>query len=136
MRALIIISSLLLGFVFTAQSQKNYTLQFEDQGVKFYTKTGKSKRDDGGSDVAIFLKVVNDTDKDCTYYLGIDFYLNDKTTDSFSAKTKCLKAGRKAQGKVNGIYFQSDSLSKEQMQSADFEYALMDIELSFDEKCK
>ncbi len=125
-----------MGFTFTAQAQKKYTLQFEDQGVKFYTKTGKAKRDDGGSDVAIFLKVVNDTDKDCTYTLGIDFYLNDKTTDSFSAKTNCLKAGYKAQGKVNGIYFQSDSLTREQMLSEDFEYALMDIELSFDEKCK
>lgn len=135
MKALIIISSLLIGLNFSAQGQKKYTLIHDDHGVQFFTKTGKAKRDDGGSETAIFLKVVNGNDQDCSYSFGLDFYFKGKATDSMPVMKYCLKAGRTAQGKMNGVYFQSDSLTDEQMASDDFEFELIDLELNQGEKC-
>ena len=135
MKALIIISSVLLGLNFSAQGQKKYTLIHDDHGVQFFTKMGKSKRDDGGSESALFLKVVNNNAQDCSYSFGLDFYFQDKATDSMPVMTYCIKAGRTAQGKMNGVYFQSESLTDEQMASDDFEFEFIDLELDLDKKC-
>ncbi|MFT4680043.1 MAG: hypothetical protein ACI84C_002868 [Flavobacteriales bacterium] len=130
MKALIIISSLLFGLVLSVQGQKKYTLIHEDHGVQFLTKIGTAKRSDGGSETALFLKVVNNNSEDYTYSFGLDFYFKNKTTDSMPLMTYCLRAGRSSQGKMNGVYFQSDSLTDEQIKSDDFGFELIDLEVS------
>lgn len=128
MKRCILIGSLLLFSALNVLAQKEYTLQSEAEGLSAFTKMGKARLD-GVLKPVVLLKVVNSGDSAVQYMVEMDFFFQGKRIESLAALPMCLDAGKTSQGKLNGMYFQSESLTSEQMLSDDFEYELsIDIE--------
>lgn len=66
----------------------------------------------------LLLKIVNHGTSAQQLHLGLDLYYQGFTVEEFSADT-CIPAGRTYNGKLNGLYFTSGKLTREQATGPD-----------------
>ncbi|MCB0762447.1 MAG: hypothetical protein KDC12_13050 [Flavobacteriales bacterium] len=123
MKSFIATVSLILLIASTGLAQKKFERISSQEGLEAYAKWGTAKVD-GQKKSVILLKLINTNDSAIVYSLDVEFFFQGKRVEAFEQESACIDGGKTHQGKLNGLYFYSETLSSEQITSDDFEYVI------------
>lgn len=134
-KKLLILCFIFLGSVSQMMSQKKFIEFSQSNGVVFLTKWTHEKWYSRKSPLILSVKVINKNESTVEYSLGVDFFLNGKLAEQNHPVTYCLKSGKSAQGKLNGVYFKPKNISEQEVMSDWFEFELTGLEVNPVDSC-
>jgi hypothetical protein len=120
---------LVLVFASTSLIGQKYKVYTKVKGVEISTKwlsPSKMKRD---APLQLLIKAENTNDYNVDLSLSVALYLDGILEEQSAPSSIPIKAGKTLQGKLNGLFFESDKLSNEQIRSDKFDYEILDIEV-------
>lgn len=104
-----------------AQKYKSYT---KVEGVQISTKWTEASRFKKDAPLQLMIKAENLNEYAVKIEVGVMLFLDGILEESSAPTTLELKAGQSLQGKLNGLYFESDVLSNSQIKSDKFDFEI------------
>jgi hypothetical protein len=121
---LVLISAIPFGTI--AQKYENYT---KVDGVQLSTKWVPASKFKKNSPLQLLIKAENKNAFEVELALSVALYLDGILEEQSGISELTLRAGKSLQGKLNGLFFESDRLSNEQIKSDKFEFEILDLKV-------
>lgn len=128
------IAILSLFIVQTLSAQDTYTTKTSNDLIDIQAKWKYPVKKGVEQPAELLLKVVNSSDKLVSLTFDLEFSIGIQTAETFHVDT-CVKAGKTMNGKLNGLYFVSGSLSNAQLKSDDFDWEINELSTAEIDTC-
>ena len=119
-----------------AYAQRRYVEHSVVEGVSIEYRWANSKWLDRNSPLELRLKIKNNNDYPVEVSYEIEFYMGPLLEESSDLTELCISPKLAKTGRINGMYYQSDRLSNEQLESDEFIWEISDLEIKKVESCR
>lgn len=134
MNKFLLVSALLLFSAFAQAQKQTYQLIKEESGLAFYSKWVTLKGDNAGKQ-ALFVKIVNKTKSPVAYSLGVEVFVDNIMVEQAAESEYCIRPKKTNQGKLNGIYFVSEKVTRADLASGKTVVELSDLSVRQTDIC-
>lgn len=127
---------ILAGTTQDASSQRRYVDHSTVDGVEIQYRWANSKWLDRNSPLELRLKIKNNNDYPVEVSYVIEFFMGPMHEESSDVTELCINPKLAKTGRINGMYYQSSSLSNQQLESDEFSWEIEDLEIVEVESCR
>ncbi len=127
---------ILAGTTQEASSQRRYVDHSTVDGVEIQYRWANSKWLDRNSPLELRLKIKNNNDYPVEVSYVIEFFMGPMHEESSDVTELCINPKLAKTGRINGMYYQSSSLSNQQLESDEFSWEIEDLEIVEVESCR
>lgn len=127
---------ILTGTTQEASSQRRYVDHSIVDGVEIQYRWANSKWLDSSSPLELRLKIKNNNDYPVEVSYTIEFFMGPMHEESSDVTELCINPKLAKTGRINGMYYQSSSLSNQQLESDEFTWEIEDLEIVEVESCR
>lgn len=124
--------SLILLFLMPV-SEGSDKAKFEEKtkkdGVSVYYKWSHQNPIDKNSPLQMVFKMVNENEESVQVSFDILYYIEGVLKEKNGVKDFCIKGGKTANGRFNGLVFSTSNISNAQIESDVFEWELSDMKV-------
>ena len=117
-------------------AKQDYQSFFEEDGIEFSYKWKHSKFLKKNSPLILFLKIENTNNFHASVEFTVDYFWKSIRNASSDPQSICIKANKKAKGKIRKLTFDKGKLSDEDILSDDFILEISDFETVKVPACK
>lgn len=130
----IVVAIFCIGKSANAQFWKYEDLK-EIDGVEFKYKWVHEDRLDKESPLALSMKIKNTNDYKVNIKFGIEYYWQVKRAGFSEVREFCLLPTEMLVGRINNLVYQIEGYTKEQIESEDFTWQLVEVEIEKTTNC-
>ncbi len=116
-------------------AQRRYVEHSEVEGVIIEYRWANSDWRDSDSPLELRLRIRNRNRHAVSVNYVIEFYMGPKLVESSDLTELCIRSRRSKTGRLNGMYYQSGTLSNEELESEEFSWEIRDLEIEEVDGC-
>jgi hypothetical protein len=119
----------------TVFGQSKFQEKTKKDGVSIYYKWSHQNPIDKASPLQMVIKTVNENDQAINVSFLILYYIDGVLKEKNEVENFCIKAGKTANGRFNGLVFSTANISNAQIESDNFEWELSDVKIEKLDAC-
>ena len=119
-----------------ASGQRRYVDHSTVEGVAIQYRWAHSKWLDRSSPLELRLKIKNNNDYPVQVTYDIEFYMGPVLEETSDDTELCINPKLAKTGRINGMYYQSQTLTNEELESDEFSWEITNLEIERVESCR
>jgi hypothetical protein len=131
--------SFLFAFISTIQetsAQRRYVDHSTVEGVEIQYRWANSSFFDKSSPLELRLKIKNTNDYPVTITYDLEFYMGPVLEETSDETELCINPKLAKTGRINGMFYRSQTLSNQQLESDQFSWEITNLEITRVESCR
>jgi hypothetical protein len=141
MKKFLAVAAVSFLFVFISSSQESsaqrrYVDHSTAEGVEIQYRWANSSFFDKSSPLELRLKIKNTNDYPVSISYDLEFYMGPVLEETSDETQLCINPKLAKTGRINGMFYRSQTLSNQQLESDQFSWEITNLEITRVESCR